>query len=224
MTGSRHHAADDGSLARSTGGAAARGAMLIALAVVIGLVLLAFVLDDPGTVVTATPDDTEQADDADGSTDADADTGDDGVVAVDPDDTDSEGTEAVIPDEDPTDIPDEPADPGDTRVPAEVNILAANGTGGSGVAGAVADQLKARGYIAEAANAPTTDTSVIYYREGYADDARAVADIVGATPEILLPVPPDGAVPVAANAIEDGRLERANVVVIVGNDGRIPVG
>ena len=46
-----YHAADDGSLARSTGGAAARGAMLIALALVIGLILMAFALDDPQTVV-----------------------------------------------------------------------------------------------------------------------------------------------------------------------------
>ena len=54
MTGARSHAADDGSLARSTGGAAARGALLIALAVVIGLVLMAFALEDESTEVTST--------------------------------------------------------------------------------------------------------------------------------------------------------------------------
>ncbi|MFT7476398.1 MAG: hypothetical protein ACI81L_003351, partial [Verrucomicrobiales bacterium] len=51
MTNAGNHATDDGSLARSTGGAAARGAMLIALALVIGLVLMAFALDDPQTIV-----------------------------------------------------------------------------------------------------------------------------------------------------------------------------
>ena len=80
MTGSRHHAADDGSLARSTGGAAARGAMLIALAVVIGLVLLAFVLDDPATVVTA-PDGTEQEAGTDDS-EAEAEDAGEGTVNV----------------------------------------------------------------------------------------------------------------------------------------------
>ncbi len=222
MTGSRHHAADDGSLARSTGGAAARGAMLIALAVVIGLVLLAFVLDDPATVVTA-PDGTEQEAGADDS-EAEAEDAGEGTVNV----QEPEGTEgsedAVIPEDDVTNIEDEvvPADPGDTRVPAEVNVLSANGTGGSGVAGAISDKVKARGYIGEASNATVTQDSVIYYREGYSADAIAIAGIVGATPEIVLPAPAD--IPVAQNAIDDGRLAAAHVVVIIGNDGRIPVG
>jgi len=196
--------------------------MLIALAVVIGLVLLAFVLDDPATVVTA-PDGTEQEAGADDS-EAEAEDGGEGTVNVqEPEGT--EGTEdAVIPEDDVPEIEDEvvAADPGDTRVPAEVNVLSANGTGGSGVAGAISDKVKARGYIGEASNATVTQDSVIYYREGYSADAIAIAGIVGATPEIVLPAPAD--IPVAQNAIDDGRLAAANVVVIIGNDGRIPVG
>ena len=198
--------------------------MLIALAVVIGLVLLAFVLDDPATVVTA-PEGTEQEEgaDTDGTDDA-ADAGDDNgegsVDVVEPDGTDgTDDTDAVI--DEPDQIPDE-VPTGDTRVPAEVNVLAANGTGGSGIAGAVSDQVKARGYIGEAANAPNTQDSVIYYREGDSADAIEIAGIVGATPEIVLPAPAE--IAVAQNAIDDGRLAAANVIIIVGTDGRIPVG
>lgn len=227
MTGSRHHAADDGSLARSTGGAAARGAMLIALAVVIGLVLLAFVLDDPSTVVAGTDDAVEQTEETDDSSSDDADaTGDDAVNVGTPDESADDQQPAVIPEDEDVPVIETTVPTGDTRVPAEVNILAANGTGGRGVAGAVANQLIARGYIAEASNTGTTNTeaSIVYYREGYANDARAVAEILGSTAELLQPVPADGVVNVASNAIEDGRLDRANVVVIVGTDGRIPVG
>ena len=56
MTTSGHHAAEDGSLARSTGGAAARGALLIALALAIGLLLVTFALDDPQTEIVAGTD------------------------------------------------------------------------------------------------------------------------------------------------------------------------
>lgn len=211
MTNTPHHAADDGALARSTGGAAARGALLIALAVIIGLVLLAFALDDsPARVATdESPTSTQPEDDGDGST-SDTTPGDDGV-------TDTSSTTSAAP----ATIPE--ADPGEPRDPAEVNVLVANGTGGiQGVAGRVSDKLKARGYIAEASNAPATPNSVIYYREGYEDDARAVAEIVGTTPDVIDAAPE--AIAINADAIEDGRLDAANVVVIVGSDEKIPTG
>lgn len=209
MTGARSHAADDGSLARSTGGAAARGALLIALAVVIGLVLMAFALDDESTEVTST-DATDQ------TTIPQADTDDDGTGAdaIDPGTDDgTTGTTAA-----PATIA--PADGGDPRPPGEVNVLVANGTGGKGVAGTVSDKLIARGYISPASNAPSTAESVVYYRDTYEDDARAVAEIIGTTADLLRPA----ADPIAVSpaAISDGRLDAANIVVIIGNDERIP--
>ena len=39
---------------------------------------------------------------------------------------------------------------------------------------------------------------------------------------IVLPAPAE--IAVAQNAIDDGRLAAANVIIIVGTDGRIPVG
>lgn len=225
MSSAGHHAADDGSLARSTGGAAARGAMLIALALVIGLVLMAFALDDPQSELTS-GESTSQDDDGtideiiDDSTVDDSTEGDDsGVVIVDPnDETGVDSTPDTIP---PVEEPEVGNGP---RPAAEVNVLVANGTGGRGVAGAVADKLKTRGYIAEAANAPSTAAAVIYYRVGYADDAREVATILGAPPDIITPAPGDGTIAVAPEPIEDGRLLAANVIVIVGADNAVPPG
>ncbi len=231
MTGERYHASDDGSLVRSTSGAAARGAMLIAVAIIIGLVLLMFALDDPATVVEASPG-TEDVTTDDG--DATADAGDDAAATDDTadagDDTGSTGQEAVDPAEVDTSADDPavietddaaaaPAD-GEARQPAEVNVLVANGTGEGGVAGSVSDKLKRRGYLANAANAPSTANAVIFYREGYAADAREVATILGAVATVIQPAPAN--IAVNQNAIDDGRLAEANVVVIIGADGLIP--
>lgn len=222
MSSGGDHAADDGSLARSTGGAAARGAMLIALALIIGLVLMAFALDDPDSELTTGDDaaDSSQSDDSsDDGTDATDGTGDDTT-------TDTGDTGDAVDGSTASSAPPETIGPVDEgtgpRPPAEVNILVANGTGGKGIAGALADRLIADGYIAKAANAPSTAAGIIYYRRGYADDARAVATILGAPPDILTPAPGDGTIAVAAEAVADGRLSDANVVVIVGNDNAVP--
>lgn len=224
------HAADDGSLARSTGGAAARGAMLIALALIIGLLLMAFALDDPATDLSsagaddvATSEGTEDAPD-DGVA---GDTGSEGAVnAVEPTEDDSATPDpATIENDTPTEtIPEQvvqPATPGEVRPPSEVNVLVANGTGGKGVAGAVSDKLKAAAYIASVSNAPSTAQAVIYYKPGYDGDARAVADTLGAPPDIIKPAP-EGTIGVASEAISDGRLDAAHVVVIIGADGNVP--
>ncbi len=225
MSSSGHHAADDGSLARSTGGAAARGAMLIALALVMCLVLMAFALDDQCSEITSGGTDTTNTADTDANpSDSDPTTGagDDGGE-TNPDDTvtvGEPGDATTIP---PVTIPDVPEGDG-PRPPAEVNILVANGTGGRGIAGSLADKLIADGYIAKAANAPSTAAGIIYYRQGYADDARAVATILGAPPDILTQAPGDGTIAVAPEAVADGRLTDANVIVIVGADNAVPPG
>lgn len=222
-----YHAADDGSLARSTGGAAARGAMLIALALVIGLVLMAFALDDPQTVIAAADDSSETDTGGEDTTDATNDEAVDDADAVtvgEPAGTDDTTVATIAEDESTPDTIAEPADPGVARPASEVNVLVANGTGGKGVAGAISDKLKADGYIANAANAPSTAEAVIYYRVGYDADARAIATALGAPPDIITQAPGDGTIGVASDAIADGRLSSANVVVIVGADNNIPVG
>ncbi len=222
-----YHAADDGSLARSTGGAAARGAMLIALALVIGLVLMAFALDDPQTVIASTDDttDVESTDDvADTSTDDATEDSSDAVSVGEPDGSTDETVATIAPDDSTPDTIAEAPSTGEARPASEVNVLVANGTGGKGVAGSISDKLKADGYIANAANAPSTAEAVIYYRVGYDADARAIAEALGAPPDIITQAPGDGTIAVAAEAVSDGRLTAANVVVIIGNDNNIPVG
>jgi len=223
-----YHAADDGSLARSTGGAAARGAMLIALALVIGLVLMAFALDDPQTVIAATDDttDVESTEDVADSTVVDGtdDGSGDAVSVGEPAGNDEETVATIAPDTTETTDTIAEAPTGEARPASEVNVLVANGTGGKGVAGTISDKLKADGYIANAANAPSTAEAVIYYRVGYDADARAIATALGAPPDIITQAPGDGTIAVAAEAVSDGRLTAANVVVIIGNDNNIPVG
>ncbi len=223
------HAADDGSFARSTGGAAARGAMLIALALIIGLLLMAFALDDPPTDLSTASGDSVETTEEDAATetaDDEADSGETSVTVGEPEDETADPGPAIIDEtDDVEEIPEEVEAPaGEARPASEVNVLVANGTGGKGVAGAVSDKLKAAAYIANPANAPSTAEAVIYYRVGYDADARAVATVLGAPPDIITPAPGDGTIAVAPEAISDGRLQNANVVVIIGNDGAIPVG
>ena len=188
-------------------------------------------MNDEGTVVAS-----DESVDTDAAIDN---TVDDGLTADDSAADTAADTAVVVVDEsatgdvDPatettptTAAPDtiEDVTPGELHAASEVEILVANGTGGRGVAGSVADKLKADGYIANAANAPSTAEAVIYYRVGYDADARAIAAILGAPPEIITPAPADGTIGVAPEAISDGRLASANVVVIVGDDNNIPVG
>ncbi len=191
--------------------------MLIALAVLIGLLLLAFALDDPDSEVTAgTGDDTTQTDDTGDDGTDDGSGGSSGDAA-----TDATTTTTTAPASTITTVPPDEALP-----PAEVSVLVANGTGERGVAGAVSDKINARGYISlDAANAaaPTAE-SVIFYRQGYSGNAVAIAEIIGTTPDLVSPEPSDGTIGVAQNAIDDGRLGQANVIVILGSDGRIPLG
>ena len=72
------------------------------------------------------------------------------------------------------------------------------------------------------ADAPNTADSIIFYQPGFARDARNVAEILGAAPDIVQPAPADGTLPVNQNARDDGRADAANVIVILGSDGAIP--
>jgi hypothetical protein len=193
--------------------------MLIALAVLIGLILLWSALDDAETVIADDADAT-QDDDA-GTTDGDA--TDDGTDGATDDGTDPADDSTTVTNDQPADetITSTTLPEAEARPAAEVNVLVANGTGGRGVAGRVSDKLKARGYISDASNATNTQTSVIYYDEGFAADARAVAEAINTTPDVIQPTP-SGTIAVSADAVD--RAESADIVVIVGADDRIPTG
>jgi hypothetical protein len=95
------------------------------------------------------------------------------------------------------------------KPPSEVSVLVANGTGKSGLAGTNADKLKSAGYTTvETTNAPTTNTTAVYYVSGAQADAQAVATALGFGGSTVqaMPTPP----PV--------QLDSATVLVVVGTD------
>jgi LytR cell envelope-related transcriptional attenuator len=141
------------------------GIVLIAVAVLIGVVLLAkgFSQED-GLVSTAAP-----ADERTTTTTQAAASGGTGV-------------------EEETTTTTAAANP-----PANVSVLVANGSGKSGVAGANADKLKAKDFTkVDTANAPTTAKSTVYYASGAQADAQAVATALGLDPAAVaaMPSPP----------------------------------
>ncbi len=95
------------------------------------------------------------------------------------------------------------------RPPAQVKVLVANGTGQAGVAGTKASTLSSKGYTTvDTANAPATPTSVIYYAQGYEQEAAAVAEALSipASAVAALPSPPPF------------DIRNSNVIVVIGSD------
>lgn len=157
----------------------ARGAALVVVAVLIGLVLLRNGLDTSEVVTSSrdrTPADEGAADSGDGGTDEGAEDGGEETPT----------TEAVRP-------------------PAEVSVIVLNGTSVAGVAGAYSEALGSAGYqMLEPGNATTkTAATLVYFAEGFEAEAVAVATAAGAPDTIApepIPQPPPGDVG-AANVV-----------------------
>ena len=149
----------------------ARGAALVVVAVLLGLVLLRNGIDT-SEVVTSTPDDSGE------ETDAGSD----------------EGT-----DEGATDEGDETPTTVAVRAPAEVSVIVLNGTSVAGTAGKYSDAVASAGYqMLEPGNATSqTPTTLVYFVEGYEAEAAAVATAAGVPATVSpvpLPEPPPGEV------------------------------
>ena len=159
------YAAPDGSFARSAGGAGARGLLLLAVALLIGVVLLnATDADPPGATVSAQGDS-----DSGGGDEAD---GDGGQPAA-------ETTTTVAPT---TTLP--------ARAPAEVKVIVANASEVKGAAaGGRTALLNAKYNVLAPANAPATPTSSIYFVPGYDRDAAAVAAALQLPANLVKPMP-----------------------------------
>ncbi len=199
-------------LGPSNPAATPRAVLLIAVAVVLGAVLLWKGVDsEVGTVAgpeapaaDETPLADEQAPADEGGADSAADTTDDVAAAT---------TTAVA-----TTTTSSPLFP--TRPAYEVKVLVANGSGIGGAAGAVTGILNPHGYALESpANANRTDVSGIYYRTGFADDARMVMEIVAPGSPNLLSQMPTGGLSVPDSTLD--RLANADIVLILGADGVI---
>ncbi|MDQ3145488.1 MAG: LytR C-terminal domain-containing protein [Actinomycetota bacterium] len=174
------YAAADGSFVKSARGALARGVALIAVAVVIGILLLEATdppdsLVDPATVAT------------------NATAGDDSSSSAPPasDDPEAPGTTAEG---------GQPAfDPG------SVSVLVANGSSVPGAAGRLSATIEEGGYsIAPPADTPEdVDASVVYFVEGFEEAATAIAASLSPAPSVAaLPDPP----PVSAGDLGDAEV------------------
>jgi len=109
-----------------------------------------------------------------------------------------------------------------THAPGEVKVAVANGTGDRGRAGRTAGILNASGYVTAAKNTEQdrVGESVIYYRPGYGDDAKAVASALGAPPDLLTPAPAT-IMTLIRNPETPQDLETFNIFVVVGTDNVI---
>ena len=202
-----------GGLGPSNAAAAPRAFLLIAVAVVIGLVLLWKGLDStPGTVAPAgapvvveSPID-ESTNDLGSGTFVD----ETRVAGGDTSPDQPATTEVPVP------TTTEDLFPEPTFAPNEVKVLVANGSGVSGAAGKVTDMLTPLGWAMESpANASKASTSGIYYKTGYAHNARLIQDHFGEDPNILSQFPTGGL------AVPDSSLDRvdnADIVIILGSD------
>jgi hypothetical protein len=167
----------------------ARGAALVVVAVLIGLVLLRNGLDTSEAITSngGSP-----------STDSSATDGGDGGDGGD------EGTEDTTT----TTVA--------AREPAEVPTIVLNDSGVAGAAKKYSDALAARGYAltnpaGENENDPSTtsEVSVVYFAEGFEAEAAAVVAAIGA---------PETVVPAALPDPPPGPIASASVVVVLGTD------
>lgn len=219
MTTHGRYAASDSSFAQSTGNAATKGLALIAIAVVIGFLLLwqGGVGGSGDVAVTATDDtssdDTgsdDSSDSDDGSTDGSSDsddgsTDDGGDTGTDDGSTDDGG------DTDTTDsVPATPT----TRPLGEVKVAVANGVGVSGLAGQQAQLLTTAGFVTIGVNAAAnTELSAVYYIDGYGLEAEAVAIELGASGEVLR-----AATDPTALVADPTAVEGFHIFVVLGSD------
>ena len=198
-----------GGLGPSNGAAAPRALLLIVVAVLLGAALLWKGLDDGTDLVSDQPTPTTTAPTGDG-------TPDDGTGDGTPDDGAGDGT----PDDGTGGTTTSTLFPTITEPPSEVQVLVANGSGTARAAGSVTELLVPKGYATLApANAQPTDSTMIFFRPGMVAEARAVMELLAPdSPDLLAQIPPTG-LAVAENALD--RLEAADIVVILGADGRI---
>ena len=202
MTSPGRYAASDGSFAKSAGSAAARGGILIAIAVVIGFVLLWQGFDggdseaavgDPGTTDSPDPTDSTDPTGTTGTTDSTA-------------PTDTTGTTDSVPAE----LDD----------PSTVKVAVLNGTGETGLAGTRGEVLGALGYVWTAGNAAGSPVaaSTVYFVTGFADEAEVVAEALSGTSTLLDIAPEDPA------TLEDGTAGEAgaaHIIVVLGTDNAL---
>jgi hypothetical protein len=213
MTANNRH---DNSAGRSTGDAAMRGALLVGVAVIIGLLLLWRGHDDGDTTqqaTTNTPVTTTKPAVVSGATGGTGKTGATGAV--------SGATGAATGATGTTGATGATA----LRKSAEVKVIVANGTGSSNGAGNVTARLQPKGYAMLPAadySSSTVTASKIWYKDGYAEEAKQVArdaQAVEPVEALLERMPADVQMKTAPSTTN---AKTAHVIVLIGLDKKIP--
>ena len=189
----------------SGGGSAGRAIVLVIVAVALGALLLARGFDGADdTSASGNGDNAEQAS-------PDPDEGDNGDEPTGEEQSTSTTTTTT------TTVP-----PIVTHLPGQVKVAVANGTGERGRASRTTGVLNAGGYVTAAKNTEQdrVSESVIYYRPGYGDDAKAVASALGAPADLLTPAP-STIMTLIRNPETPLDLETFNIFVVVGTDNVI---
>ncbi|CAB4758937.1 MAG: hypothetical protein F2754_03990 [Actinobacteria bacterium] len=220
---------NDNMAGRSTGDAAVRGALLVGVAVIIGALLLWRGHDNndntaQSTIGSTTTTTAKRASGATGSgvtagagtvSGVTAGTGKTGPTGT----TGTTGTTATGA------ATGASGTTGLLHKAAEVKVIVANGSGTTSGAGQVTAKLQPKGYAmlaaADAATA-TVAASRVYYRDGYAEDAKQVARDIGVAEPVegvLERMPADLQLKTPAST---ATAKTANVVVIIGLDKKIP--
>lgn len=182
----------------SGGGSAGRAIVLVIVAVALGAFLLARGFDDsddsPEAAPSATPAESTEAE---------------------PEETETNGTTSTTT----TTTTTTTAPPVITHPPGEVKVAVMNGTGVRGRAGRTADKLNATGFVTVAKNTQQSRVavSVLYYRPGYGDDAKSVASVLGAPPDIITPAP-GTIMTLIRNPESPADLEEFHIFAVVGTD------
>ena len=186
----------------SGGGSAGRAIVLVIAAIALGVFLLARGFDGSDETGTeASSGETEAASSTDGETEVSTESATSTTTTT--------TTTTTAP-------------PVVTHLPGDVKVAVMNGTGARGRAGRTADTLNATGYVTAAKNTQQdrVETSVIYYRPGYGDDAKAVASVLGAPPDIITPAP-GTIMTLIRNPESPAGLEDFNLFAVIGTDNVI---
>jgi LytR cell envelope-related transcriptional attenuator len=146
---------------RSVAFSAARGAALIGLAVIIGIVLLQVIDDGTSGPI------------GDGGSVAAGGTSDTTSTAAGSDGSSTTSTTAAAP----------------VKPPAEVAVLVLNGSGRPGAATAQSNTLKAKGYqTLTPADAPARTGNIVYFKPGFDRECTTVSTSVDGAPKVE-PIP-----------------------------------
>ncbi len=187
---------DAGGFTKSAGASAIRGVMVIAAAVVVGVLLMGRGLSDTSVeAVAAEKSETTLP-------------GDDGTEG---------GAVTTTTTEAPTTTEPEPDVP-KLRDPSQVAVLVLNAAEGKpGIAGRGTDVLKPLGYLTLKPDNSTVDGPTAFlFVEGYAAEAAEIAKAYGLDPTTYVkPLDP------AAPPVDD--TQGAKVIVVIGNDGAIDI-